>query len=165
MDTATEAALRQLYIKHYQPLTRLAKMLGSDDAEDAVCESFLRLTKNYSRIRNDQAASGYLRTTVVNLVRDRRTHLAIAARKHVYLREHSSSADDTALARLADIELLQPLAALSSPQRDALVLRYWLDLSLREVAEIMRLPLSTVKSHISRGLALLSKTITFGERL
>ena len=58
MDTATEAALRQLYIKHYQPLTRLAKMLGSDDAEDAVCESFLRLTKNYGRIRNDQVASG-----------------------------------------------------------------------------------------------------------
>ncbi|WP_354531105.1 sigma factor-like helix-turn-helix DNA-binding protein [Nakamurella sp. UYEF19] len=60
---------------------------------------------------------------------------------------------------------MQPLAELSSPQRDALVLRYWLDLSLREVAEIMRLPLGTVKSHISRGLALLFKTITFGERL
>jgi RNA polymerase sigma-70 factor (ECF subfamily) len=42
--------------------------------------------------------------------------------------------------------------ALSEPQRRALVLRYFSDLSVREVADVMRCPSNTVKTHTRRAL-------------
>jgi DNA-directed RNA polymerase specialized sigma24 family protein len=44
-------------------------------------------------------------------------------------------------------------------QRQALVLRYWLDLCEREVAETMGISNGAVKSHTSRGLAALARTL------
>lgn len=45
------------------------------------------------------------------------------------------------------------LAQLSPRHREALVLRYWLDLSLKEMAASMNVSVGTAKSHLSRGLA------------
>ena len=50
-------------------------------------------------------------------------------------------------------QLLRALAELPKRTRAALVLRYFEDLPDAEVAQIMGCSSSTVKSHISRGLA------------
>jgi RNA polymerase sigma-70 factor (ECF subfamily) len=47
------------------------------------------------------------------------------------------------------------LATLPESQRAALVLRYQEDLSPDEIAEMLKTPLATVKSHLQRGLKLL----------
>ena len=44
------------------------------------------------------------------------------------------------------------LGRISERHREALVLRYWLDLSEAEMAEAMSVSKGTVKSHVSRGL-------------
>ena len=44
------------------------------------------------------------------------------------------------------------LRRLSPRHREALVLRYWLDLTEAEMAEAMSVSRGTVKSHVSRGL-------------
>lgn len=51
------------------------------------------------------------------------------------------------------------LGALPPKQRAVLVLRYWLDLSPDEIATTLDLPLGTVKSAGSRGLASLARTL------
>jgi RNA polymerase sigma factor (sigma-70 family) len=43
--------------------------------------------------------------------------------------------------------------------REALVLRFWLDLSEREMAEAMSISPGTVKSTVSRGLAALAQAL------
>ena len=55
--------------------------------------------------------------------------------------------------------LLEALAALPQRQREALVLRYWLDLPLAEIADAMAIRVGTVKSQISRGLDQLQATL------
>jgi RNA polymerase sigma factor (sigma-70 family) len=56
-------------------------------------------------------------------------------------------------------ELLAALAALPPRRREAIVLRYWLDLPEREIAAAMGVSTGTVKSHVSRGLDTLGEML------
>ncbi len=56
-------------------------------------------------------------------------------------------------------ELLAALDGLPRRQREVLVLRYWLDLSEREIAEAIGVSPGSVKTHASRGIAALSKVL------
>jgi len=51
------------------------------------------------------------------------------------------------------------LCALSERQRATLVLRFYLDLKVDDIAELLEMPAGTVKSDIHRGLAALSEEI------
>ena len=55
--------------------------------------------------------------------------------------------------------LLAALAALPARRREAIVLRYWLDLPEREIAAAMGVSTGTVKSHLSRGLDALGEAL------
>ena len=55
--------------------------------------------------------------------------------------------------------MLTALAALPPRRREAIVLRYWLDLSEREIAEAMGTSPGTVKSNVSRALAALAEAL------
>jgi RNA polymerase sigma factor (sigma-70 family) len=55
--------------------------------------------------------------------------------------------------------VLTALAALPPRRREAIVLRYWLDLSEREIAEAMGTSPGTVESNVSRGLAALAEAL------
>jgi RNA polymerase sigma factor (sigma-70 family) len=56
-------------------------------------------------------------------------------------------------------ELIAALATLPPRRREAIVLRYWLDLSEREIADAMGVSPGTVKSHVSRGLDALEEAL------
>jgi len=51
------------------------------------------------------------------------------------------------------------LATLPVRRREAIVLRYWLELSEREIAQTMGISTGTVKSQVSRGLAALAQAL------
>lgn len=69
-----------------------------------------------------------------------------------------------ALDREGHRELVARLDRLSRRQREALVLRYWLDLDDREVAEAMQVSLGAAKTHIRRGLGALQRAMEGGRR-
>lgn len=52
------------------------------------------------------------------------------------------------------------LRRLPERQRQALVLRYWMDLREHEIAEAMGITTGAVKAHISRGMAALTRYLT-----
>ncbi|WP_235609268.1 sigma-70 family RNA polymerase sigma factor, partial [Frankia casuarinae] len=51
------------------------------------------------------------------------------------------------------------LQRLSPRQREALVLRYWLDLKESEIAAVMGISCGAVKSHVARGMTALSRAM------
>ncbi len=69
------------------------------------------------------------------------------------------SAEHAGIAREDAREVLDALAQLSSRHREALVLRYWLDLTEVEMAAAMNVRVGTVKSHVSRGLHALGQIL------
>jgi len=106
------------------------------------------------QLRDPDAAVAYVRTSVCNLTRSRHRHLRVVRRRTPAGRYEESS-EQAAILR----EVLAALADLPPRTREALVLRYWLDLSQREIAAAMGVSTGTVKSHVSRGLAALARTL------
>lgn len=92
----------------------------------------------------------YLNKIVVNLVRDRHRRRGVARRDaHLVAMPDVAPAGAEPGDRAAVVAVLSTLPA---RQREALVLRFWLDLPLAQIAEVMGVRIGTVKSQVSRGL-------------
>ncbi len=70
-QTGVAVNVPELYAAHRMPLIRMAILLVDDQAsaEDVVQDAFIGLHRNRDKIRDPQAALGYLRTSVVNKAR------------------------------------------------------------------------------------------------
>lgn len=147
-----------LYEAHALSLTRLAYVILGDRpaAEDVVQEAFLGLYKRWGHLRDTASAPGYLRTSVLNGCR---MVLRSRARRDDRTPGESpwESAEATALVGEEYRHLLQAIRGLPPRQREALVLRYYLDLSEEETARSMGIRPGTVKSATSRALAALGQ--------
>jgi RNA polymerase sigma factor (sigma-70 family) len=71
----------------------------------------------------------------------------------------AASAEYGALTQLDRSAVVEALKALPQRQREALVLRYYGDLSEAQIAEAMGISQGAVKSHASRGMAALRQTL------
>jgi RNA polymerase sigma factor (sigma-70 family) len=148
----------ELFRARYPEMVRLADLLGADDPEDIAQEAFAQLIRKAGSLRDPAAAVAYVRASVCNLVRNRNRHLRVARlRAPAGQDEHSS--EHTVMLRHDHAEVIAALAALPVRRREAIVLRYWLDLSEREIAAAMGVSQGTVKSHVSRGLDALGKIL------
>ena len=139
-----------LYRAEYRPMVRLARGLvdTSERAEEIVQDAFAKVFERWSRL---DEPGGYLRTAVVN-----------GARSELRKREVRRRVGLTRRASPPLIEqdyLIDALEALPPNQKTALVLRFYGDMSEKEIAEAMGVRPGTVKSATSRGLAALRKAI------
>jgi RNA polymerase sigma factor (sigma-70 family) len=152
--TSTEAAspVAELFRDRYLEMVRLAGLLGADDPEDIAQEAFARFLKKAPAL-DDPAP--YLRTIVCNLTRNRHRHLRVV-RNRTPPELHEPSSEHAAIQREEHAEVIAALAKLPARRREAIVLRFWLDLPEREIAQVMGTSLGTVKSQLSRGLAALT---------
>jgi DNA-directed RNA polymerase specialized sigma24 family protein len=143
VDERDSDPLQALYRAEYPGMVRLAHALtGSPEtAEDVVQDAFARLHGRADRLSNPV---GYLRTTVVNICRDK-------ARRSQ--RERRVAVSAPPFLTFAASELLDVLLKLPYRQRAVLVLRYWGDWSEAEIAEALRCRPGTVKTLASRGLS------------
>ena len=151
-----DADYRDLFYGQFAAMTRLAAMLGADDPEDVAQEAFVRLHRPHPHpARPARRRSATCGTTVVNLTRSRLRHLAVV-RRHAAgprrRRRQVPAPSTTPYAARATTSWSPRCSRLSPRHREALVLRYWLDLTEAEMAEAMGVSRGTVKSHVSRGL-------------
>lgn len=155
-----ETAVTRLFESHAAQLTRLAALLGAGaEAEDIVAEAFCDLHRRWGRLRDPDAAPAYLRSAVCNLTRMRLRHLQVVRRHAPDAPPDVSSAESEVVLRENQQEVVRALRALPNRQREALVLRYWLDLREADVAQAMGISAGSVKVHTSRGMAALTKAL------
>ncbi|MFF0371838.1 RNA polymerase sigma factor [Micromonospora sp. NPDC005087] len=161
-DVEREAAMIALFDSLHGQLVRLAFLLGADhDAEDLVSEAFCELHRRWYRLRDPAAAPQYLRSIVCNLARMHVRHLQVR-RRHAGdelppgQASVVDSAESSVLLREGQRAVVAALRQLPVRQREALVLRYWLDLREADIAGAMGISTGAVKSHIFRGMAALA---------
>jgi RNA polymerase sigma-70 factor (sigma-E family) len=152
------AGVSGLFRARYPEMVRLADLLGADDPEDIAQEAFARLIRKQGSLRDPGSALAYVRASVCNLTRNRHRHLRVVRLRTPTARDEDSS-EQAAILREDHREVLAALAGLPPRRREAIVLRYWLDLSEREIAEAMGISPGTVKSNVSRGLAALARAL------
>jgi RNA polymerase sigma-70 factor (sigma-E family) len=156
---SADDALEQLYAAHWRQLVRLAVLLVRDQgaAEEIVQDCFVAVHDRWGRLRDPDKALAYLRQSVVNRSRSHLRHLSVV-RRHAERQGAmpvAAGADEPAYDAARRTAVLDALRRLPTRQREVLVLRYYLDLSEAEIAEVLDISRGAVKSHASRGAAAL----------
>jgi RNA polymerase sigma factor (sigma-70 family) len=138
---------RELWLVHYGPLAGWCQALVGDPevAHDIAAESFARLLGRLVGVRDPRA---YLYVTTTRLVAD---HWRARARdiklgNRIVLQERGNDAPDTAWLR----DLVERLP---ERLRIPVLLHYYADLSVADVAKAMHRPVGTVKRLLAEGRA------------
>ncbi|MFC6079646.1 RNA polymerase sigma factor [Sphaerisporangium aureirubrum] len=150
-----------IFSAHHLGLVRLALIMVGDraTAEDVVQEAFTRTHEGRARLRDPDRALAYVRSAVLNGCRSVLRRRAAVLRRGVPHEAPVWSAENAALAGEEHREVLVALQSLPPRQREALTLRYYLDLSDTQIARTMGIGASSARSAIARGLAALSRVL------
>ncbi|WP_225447080.1 SigE family RNA polymerase sigma factor [Streptacidiphilus sp. PB12-B1b] len=136
----------------WRRLVRTAYLLTGDhhEAEDLVQATLAKVFRNWSGIRRLDDPDAYVHRAMVNNNRSRYRRQRVL---HLLTPTPPDRADEN---RDAGPEtrslLLQALAGLPPRQRAVVVLRFWEDMSERQVADVLGCSPGNVKSQASRGL-------------
>lgn len=144
-----------LFREHARSLVRMARLFADDRnaAEDIVQEAFLRLRRALHRIQEPNKATAYLRSIVLNLVRDHNRRGLMSLRHRARAEASWPSAEDELVMREDQRQVIDALRELAARQRDCLLLRYYMELSVPDIAETLSLSANSVKTHLRRGMA------------
>jgi RNA polymerase sigma factor (sigma-70 family) len=150
----TGDALEVAFERHYEGLFRVALLVtgSAQEAEDVVQESLLKVRDRLPLLADDEVRP-YLRATVVNEWRDRvRRERRFAARMPLLWPQRSESTPFEERDELWSLVLRLP-----PRQRACLVLRFYEDLPLAEMAHVMECSVGTVKSQLHRAVEAVRK--------
>ncbi len=163
MDEVDEGMLREFVQTEYPGLVGAVALLSGSRAaaEDAVQEALARAWERSNRGQAVQNLAAWVTTVSLNLARSALRRLRAERRARTRLAGGASVGPSTAVTPdLVDLE--RAIRGLPRRQREATVLRYYLDLDVVEVAEVMGAPEGTVKSLLHRARR--SMAAVLGER-
>jgi RNA polymerase sigma factor (sigma-70 family) len=152
-----ETEIRLFLRDDYPRLVGAVALVVGDPAtaEDAVQEAIVRAWERSERGEQIEALDRWVAAVAMNLTRSRLRRLRVerlARPRLVAAVTTDAPSGDAIVVRRA-------LAALPRRQREAAVLRYYLDLSTEEIADAMRTSTGTVKSQLSKARAHLAEAL------
>ncbi len=158
-------AFAELVKRHQQPLANFFMRSGVyDGVEDLVQETFIRLFRYRSRYQPRAKFTTFLyllaRQVRIDMLR------RLKRRKDLHERagaELPQTIQPSAAARGAGIDLTAALAQLSEPMRDVVILAVLQGLPQKEVAEVLKIPVGTVKSRLFVALGRLREYLGQGD--
>lgn len=153
-DPGIGQQIAAIYGTQYRSLVRLAVLLVGDlgTAEQVVQDSFIAICGARRQLGDSDKALTYLRQSVVNRSRSVLRHRMLAGLRAQEL----PAAGQPAVTPGERVPVISALHALPPRQREALVLRFYLDLPEEQVAAAMRTSRGAVTRHTARAMAALS---------
>ena len=145
----------------------LSSLTDRDAAETLTQECFLKAWNARSQFRGESSLSTWLTRIAVNLMRDHLRSRSLRFWQKTrgdaldvmdisdWVPDGRTSPEDITLARHRVAEVWKAVGELSAQQRSVFVLRFVEEMELEEIAETLKMNLSTVKSHLYRALAVL----------
>lgn len=168
-----ELAVEEL-VREYQPrLLRLALSIlddgsgfGNADAEEVAQDALMKALNSLDTYRGEAAVSTWLFAITVNICRNllrarrRRERLRQVVQRILMLAEGDSRSIEAILdTHEKHTRLLQAVNSLDEKHRLPIVLRYYHDCSVREIAQILRVPEGTIHSRLNTARNILKKTV------
>jgi RNA polymerase sigma-70 factor (sigma-E family) len=155
-----EAAVAALYRASAVSLVRLAYVMLDDlpSAEDVVQEAFCGLYRRWDRLKDTDGAMFYVRASVLNGCRSVLRRRAVR-RRFSADQPPAVSAEEVVLSGEERDEVVRAVGRLPHRQREALVLRFYLDLPDEQIARVMGIRQGTVRSTAHRALEALSRAL------
>ena len=151
------SAWEPLVQAHQQAVFRLAYLLlgDPDDAEDIAQETFLRAWNHLKRFDPTRPLKPWLLSITANLSRNRRRSAGryLAALTRAFRDEPApASVEDKSAQYMEANDLWKAVQNLNEPDQQIVYLRYFMDLSVAETAQVLQVAEGTVKSRLSRAL-------------
>lgn len=139
------------YAAIWPDLSAYARSLSDDDgAGDELAQE--ALTRLYTRWHTLRAPRPYAFRIVTNLARDRWRRRG--RERYAWQALANDNSDPT-----ADGLVLDAVQRLSRPHREVLLLHYWADLPVNDVARALRRPAGTIKRRLSEARSALASTL------
>ncbi len=164
-------SFNQLVKRWERPIFALVyRTLGrEEDARDVTQETFLRAFRALSGFKGDAKFSSWLYRIALNLCRDwmrkeRRAPL-VAVPEGVDVEQLAAergpveTVEDLAARSELSREVARAMETLPAEQRQAIILKEYHGLTFQEIADLMKCPLSTVKTRVYQGLSTLRKQL------
>jgi len=124
-----------------------------DRAEEITQEAFLKLLQNWRKVSCYEQPEAWVRRVAIRMaVREVARESSRRSREQAARRPQSPAEPDPGLA--------DALAALAPRQRAAVVLHYYEDLPVLEIARVLNVSESTVKQHLHRARARMARLLT-----
>lgn len=173
--TGDTESFNQLVKRWERPIFALAyRTLGrEEDARDVTQETFLRAFRALAGFKGDSKFSSWLYRIALNLCRDwmrkeRRAPLVavpdgVDVEDLAAERGPTETVEDLAARSEMAREVAKAMQHLPEEQRHAIILKEYHGLTFQEIADLMKCPLSTVKTRVYQGLSTLRKQL--GERM
>ena len=151
-------AVEQEILTQYPALYRLAYtyLKNPDDAMDVVQDSAYKAMVQADQVRDPARISGWLCRIVVNTALD----LLRSRKNTVFLEDLPDPGQED---RYEDPDLLSALDSLEARERTVVVLRFFRDMKLQDIARVLGLKENTVKSILYRSLKKLRVPLSEGE--
>jgi len=152
------AAWEPLVLAHQEAVFRLCYLLlgDPDDAEDIAQETFLRAWNHLQRFDTARPLRPWLLSIASNLASNRRRSAGryVSALMRAFRNEPASSTslEEKSTQHLEASQLWKAVQTLSVPDQQVVYLRYFLELSVAESAQVLNVPDGTVKSRLNRAL-------------
>lgn len=154
-----EDSFRRAFFDEYPRLHRyLQRRVGASLADELAAETFATAYAGWGRFDEDRPLRPWLYGIAANLLRhywrkERRQFQAYARSRVDLAFDDTDASVDRASAEARRRDLAAALADLRDADRDILLLHAWGELTDREIAEALSLPLGTVKSRLHRARA------------
>ncbi len=135
----------------------LAVTANREDAEDCLQETLLRAYRALPSFRADASFTTWIHRVALNVTRNwlraeaRAASSRIAERVGQYAKDLAPGPYDQLAAAETARALKRALAALPDHYREPLLLRHYRDMSYEEIAEVLQIPIGTVRSRLAQG--------------
>jgi RNA polymerase sigma-70 factor (ECF subfamily) len=162
-------AFRQLVERYQGAVYNLAyRMLGDPgDAEDAAQEIFVRIYRQLGRYDPARKFSTWTLAIATNYCIDqlRRRRMQLVPLENIipWARAREAGPEGEAITQEERDEVQRQITRLPEKYRAPLILRYFEELSIAEIAEVLGMPEGTVKTQIHRARKALGKLLAEGE--
>ena len=153
-----DQAITAIYGTEYRSLVRLAAALVGDVgiAEEVVQDSFVAMYGAWSLLRDREKALAYLRRRVISRSRSALRQGMVADGNAPKPKPGIiPSAEQGTITQLERSAVISAMHTLSLRQREALMLRFYLDLSERQAASAMNISPGAANYHTARAKAAL----------
>lgn len=169
MQAGSESALEALVHRYHGPIHGfICRQLRDESAaQDLVQETFIRVCTKIKQYRYPQPFRPWLYRIALNICRDYWKSSAYRQKQAVDELLETTEDSQANIASIYDwqetrAEVRQAILGLQEIYREVLILRFYQDLKLAEIAETLELPLGTAKWRLFKALSLVKQRLTEG---
>lgn len=156
-------ALNELIERYYDEVYRfLYRRMGNKAAaEDVTQDTFIKFIKNLPYYKEKNKLKSFLFTIAINTSNDffrrHKQETSLLSLDNVSEETTEEVTEDEILQKEEAVIVRQAVLSLPDIQRDVIILRFYHDLKIKEIASVLKIPIPTVKTRLRRALKALKE--------